>query len=96
MFPKILENMETSVYLNENFYEKILVLSDVHTSLNSVRNDRIGALLLDEYQIERLGSFLTVLEPYLENPADIEVCKGMISSLSHLYTIVDSLEITKS
>lgn len=96
MFPKILENMETSVYLNENFYEKILVLSDVHTSLNSVRNDRIGALLLDEYQIERLGSFLTVLEPYLENPADIEVCKGMISSLNHLYTIVDSLEITKS
>lgn len=91
------DDKNVSIYLSDDaLKEKALILAEVSTSLNSINHRISGALVLDKYQIERLGSFLTVLEPYLENPADIEVCKGMISSLNHLYTIVDSLEITKS
>lgn len=96
MFVQILHNENVSVYVNETFNDKPLVLSDVHTSLNSVEKDVLGALVLDKYQIERLGAFLTTLEPHIQETADMLVCQDMIKSLNYLSSVVSSLKIEKS
>lgn len=84
-----------SIYLSDDaLKEKALILAEVSVSLNSVNHHTSGALVLDKYQIERLGSFLTVLEPYLENPADVEVCKSMIKSLEYLINYVENSKFT--
>lgn len=89
------EDKNVSVYLSDDaLKEKALILAEVSTSLNSVNHSTSGALVLDMYQIERLGSFLTVLESHLENPADVEVCKSIIKSLEYLINYVENSKFT--
>ncbi|QMT31389.1 hypothetical protein [Alysiella filiformis] len=97
MFHEIFNHEDKNVLVHvssDALREKALILAEVSTSLNSVNHNTLGALVLDKYQIERLGTFLTVLEPYLENPADVEVCKSMIKSLGYLINYVENSTFT--
>ena len=97
MFHEIFNHEDKNVLVHvssDALREKMLILAEVSTSLNSVNHNILGALVLDKYQIERLGSFLTVLEPCLENPADVEVCKSMIKSLEYLINYVENSKFT--